>query len=50
MSDTAKVETFTAAPLPTESEVRARRNLAVQAWRFAVLNVKMIGMVTKGHH
>lgn len=46
----SKVTTFTAAPLPTDSELRTRRNLAVQAWRFAVLNLKMIGMVSKGHH
>jgi len=41
---------FPNAPLPTEGEVGRRTNLFVQAGRFAVLNVKMILMVTKGHH
>ena len=38
-----------AAPLPTEKTVRARTNLAVQLWRFATLNLKMMKMVRKGH-
>jgi len=42
--------TFPDARIPSESELRARRNVLVQAWRFAVLNVKMIVMVSKGHH
>jgi hypothetical protein len=42
--------TFPNAPVPTEGELRKRSNLFVQAGRFAVLNVKMILMVTKGHH
>jgi hypothetical protein len=46
----SNVITFTGARVATEGEVRARSNLIVQAWRFAVLNVKMIVMVTKGHH
>lgn len=41
---------FPLAPLPTDSQVRMRSNLIVQAWRFAVLNAKMMVMVTKGHH
>jgi hypothetical protein len=44
------ITTFPDAHLPTEAQVRARRNVAIQAWRFAVLNLKMIMMVTKGHH
>lgn len=47
MSD---LTTFPNAPLPTDAQVRARNNLFIQAARFAVLNVKMIVMVTKGHH
>ncbi len=39
-----------AAPLPTEKTVRARTNLAVQAWRFASVNLRMMKMVRKGHH
>lgn len=46
----SNLTTFPSAPLPTERQLRARRNLFVQAARFAVLNVKMIVMVTKGHH
>ncbi|MEY4136775.1 MAG: hypothetical protein RL205_903 [Actinomycetota bacterium] len=42
--------TFPNAPQPTPSEVRARSNLIIQGVRFAVLNLKMIVMVTKGHH
>jgi hypothetical protein len=42
--------TFPDAHIPTEAELRARRNLLIQAWRFAVLNLKMVAMVTKGHH
>ncbi|HQR80517.1 MAG TPA: hypothetical protein PLT68_09885 [Actinomycetota bacterium] len=42
--------TFSEAPLPDEKELKARRNLLRQSWRFAVLNLKMITMVTKGHH
>jgi len=46
----SNLSSFSQAPLPTDSQIRARRNLLVQAWRFAVLNVRMIVMVTKGHH
>ena len=42
--------TFPDAPVPTAKDVRRRTNLLVQAGRFAVLNLKMILMVTKGHH
>lgn len=48
MSD--DVTTFDSAPLPTKSQERARNNLLIQAWRFAILNLKMIAMVRKGHH
>jgi hypothetical protein len=46
----SNLTTFPNAALPTESQVRARSNLFIQATRFVVLNVKMIVMVTKGHH
>jgi hypothetical protein len=46
----SNITTFPNAHLPSDSEVRARKNLFVQAGRFVVLNVKMIVMVTKGHH
>jgi len=42
--------TFPNAPQPTAGEIRARKNLVIQLFRFAVLNLKMIIMVTKGHH
>ena len=38
------------APLPTARTLRARGNLALQMWRFLVLNVKMVKMIRKGHH
>jgi hypothetical protein len=44
------VTTFPNAPRPTAAEIRARKNLLIQFVRFAVLNLKMIVMVTKGHH
>ena len=46
----SNLTTFPNAPMPTDSQVRARSNLFIQVARFAVLNVKMIMMVTKGHH
>ncbi len=46
----SNVITFTEAHVPSKRELRARTNLIVQLWRFAVLNVKMLVMVTKGHH
>ena len=44
------VTSFPDARVPSKGELSARSNVFVQAWRFAVLNVKMIMMVTKGHH
>ena len=46
----SNLTTFPDARLPSDKEVRARRNVLVQFWRFAILNMKMIVMVTKGHH
>lgn len=46
----SNLTTFTNASPPTARAVRARSNVLVQAWRFAVLNLKMLVMVTKGHH
>ena len=37
------------APLPTAKTLRRRRSLPLQAWRFAVLNLKMLRMIGKGH-
>ncbi len=46
----SNVRAFPDAPVASPAEVRARTNLVIQAWRFALLNAKMIAMVTKGHH
>jgi hypothetical protein len=46
----SNLTTFPDARIATDSELRARKNVVIQAWRFALLNLKMIAMVTKGHH
>lgn len=46
----SNVRSFPDAPQPDAKEVKRRSNVVVQGWRFAILNVKMITMVTKGHH
>ena len=38
------------APLPTDSTLRRRRSLPLQAVRFAVFNARILRMVLKGHH
>jgi len=45
-----EVTTFPNAPQPTAAELRARKNVFVQLYKFALLNFKMIVMVQKGHH
>jgi hypothetical protein len=47
MSD---VVTFTHSQVPTEKEVKARTNVLVQLIRFASLNLRMLRMLSKGHH
>lgn len=47
MSD---LTTFPSAPQPSAKELRSRTNVFVQGWRFAILNLKMLAMVRKGHH
>lgn len=44
------VQTFPAASKPDAKEIKQRNNAVVQSWRFAVLNLKMLAMVRKGHH
>ena len=46
----SNLTTFPHAPVPSASDLRARKNVLLQLGRFAVLNVKMIVLVTKGHH
>jgi hypothetical protein len=42
--------TFPEAHVPDEKELKSRKNVFVQGMRFAVLNLKMIAMINKGHH
>jgi hypothetical protein len=37
------------APLPTERTLRARRNVALQFFRFLSFNSRIMRMVVKGH-
>jgi hypothetical protein len=39
-----------AAPLPTGQTLRHRKNVLIQLWRFAAINVRMLTMITKGSH
>ena len=43
-------EQFPDARVPSVREVQARGNLIVQMWRFTILNLKMLRMITNGHH
>ncbi len=38
------------APLPTAKTLRRRTSLPFQTLRFAVFNVRILRMITKGHH
>lgn len=42
-------ERIAAAPLPTRQTLRRRASLPLQAWRFVLINLKIIRMVLKGH-
>jgi hypothetical protein len=37
------------APLPTARTLRRRNALAMQAWRFAVINLRMVRMIRRSH-
>lgn len=37
------------APLPTDKTLRRRLNIPFQLWRFAVINLRMLRMIRKGH-
>jgi hypothetical protein len=43
-------ERIQAAPLPLSKTLRRRSSLPFQLWRFALINLKIVKMVTKGHH
>jgi hypothetical protein len=45
-----ETESIKHAPLPTEKTLRFRKNLFLQLWRFAAINLKMLRMIRKGHH
>lgn len=38
------------APLPTPQTLRQRKNLVFQFYRFVSLNLRMVGVILKGHH
>lgn len=42
-------ERIAAAPLPTAATLRRRKSLPVQLVRFALINLRMMRMVRKGH-
>ena len=44
------IETFPNAPVPTDKELKARKNVFLQFARFIALNLKMLAMMNKGHH
>lgn len=43
-------EAISRAPLPTEKTLKQRKNVLLQLFRFAAINIKMIKMIRKGHH
>lgn len=47
--DPVTAERISGAPLPTPKTLRRRRSLLFQSWRFALINLKMLRMVLKGH-
>ena len=38
------------APMPTEATLKMRKNIVIQFTRFIVINLKMVGIILKGHH
>ena len=34
----------------SDKEIKARTNLFVQVWKFLGINIRMIGIIRKGHH
>ncbi len=42
-------ERIASAPLPTTRTLRLRSNIPFQLWRFAVINLRMLRMIRKGH-
>ncbi|HVA52747.1 MAG TPA: hypothetical protein VNF05_04465 [Acidimicrobiales bacterium] len=48
MDDTTS--SISSAPLPTARTLRARKNPAIQFWRFVAINIKMLKIIRKEHH
>lgn len=42
-------ESIAAAPLPTNRTLRMRRNVPFQLLRFAAINLRMAGVIFRGH-
>ena len=42
-------ESIAAAPLPTQRTLRMRRNVPFQLLRFAAINLRMAGVILRGH-
>jgi len=39
-----------AAPLPTPTMLKRRRNVFIQLWRLIAINIKMIRVIWASHH
>jgi hypothetical protein len=42
-------ESIASAPLPTKRTLRMRRNVPFQLLRFAAINLRMAGVIFRGH-
>ncbi|MCV2394030.1 hypothetical protein OEB99_06910 [Actinotalea sp. M2MS4P-6] len=49
MSDPIADEAIASSPLPTPKTLARRRNVFFQLVRFAVINLKMVRVVARGH-
>lgn len=48
-ADEVTASRIAAAPLPTPATLRKRQNVALQLVRFAAINLRMIGVIRRGH-
>ena len=49
MTDAFADEAIASAPLPTPRTLKRRRNIPLQLLRFAVINLKMMRVIARGH-
>ncbi|MGA0832339.1 MAG: hypothetical protein ACO3P4_05970 [Polynucleobacter sp.] len=42
-------EAISNAPVPSKQELKRRKNILIQMFRFAILNLKMLKIIGKGH-